>query len=597
MKKLLLFVWLFSVLVAVSAPAPPILRQALSTNTVTGSFTNNQVPTWDASGLTWIPGNGGSSTGGITLAQATNITDQALLAALTNANTMHVMKNGNDTTAVVGQQGKPSLTLTNGAARAKAHGTNGVILVWPGVFDVASNQFEVPWGWKARALGGRGSVIITGQAAFSGIGPIVQGTSNNVISGFTIVASQNGWIQSCIGARNVNMENVTFEECDLIGEDDCGFWQSTASSNVWLVNVRTRGGYDSIHWQSTGHELNIRNSYLFSQYSTNSNQASSGSARGVHAAIGTVNLFNTSVIALDGTNRTHAISAVATSGKVRLKSGTSIFASSALGDVKWILNSNGVVEVDAGVAIDLAKVYSKTNTDLVLPSSLVASNAFFNGLPGTGDCVAAHPDGYLWKTNCGSAGSSSVSTNLDNLTVTNLTTLLGNLNVLGTASLGPIQHQQDSGTATAFDMTVSAGASAGSEQSLALKVDSVTYLKFGGNQTGGTVTNPAVTLPAGSGLIVGPSGATLTNFLSALAALDFPDTAAGTHSDLPITVTGVTTNHFVSVSAPFQGMMPNSSYGAFTSNDTVWVRFVNGSLVSSQNPAAAVYRYEAHGFR
>ena len=109
----------------------------------------------------------------------------------------------------------------------------------------------------------------------------------------------------------------------------------------------------------------------------------------------------------------------------------------------------------------------------------------------------------------------------------------------------------------------------------------------------GTTTNVIVRtnhvdIPRGR-LTIGPSSASITNFLVATANLDFPDTAAQTHSDLAITVTGTTTNDFPTVAWPPQVQMDGASYSCFPSNDTVWVRFLNASS-SSKNPAAGTYR-------
>jgi hypothetical protein len=95
-------------------------------------------------------------------------------------------------------------------------------------------------------------------------------------------------------------------------------------------------------------------------------------------------------------------------------------------------------------------------------------------------------------------------------------------------------------------------------------------------------------IPRG-GLEIGPGSATVTNTLTATASLNFPDTAAQTHSDLPITVTGTTTNDVPNVAWPWQVQMDGGSYSCFPSNDTVWVRFVN-SASTARNPAAGTFR-------
>jgi hypothetical protein len=119
-----------------------------------------------------------------------------------------------------------------------------------------------------------------------------------------------------------------------------------------------------------------------------------------------------------------------------------------------------------------------------------------------------------------------------------------------------------------------------------------------GNDAGATnviVTNfnsaPMILgIPRG-GLEIGPSSATVSNILVATATLDFGSTLSCTNSDLPITVTGTTTNDFAQLCIPFQvGNTPGASFNHFLSNDTVWVRFVNNRTNAAVDPVAGVFR-------
>lgn len=90
------------------------------------------------------------------------------------------------------------------------------------------------------------------------------------------------------------------------------------------------------------------------------------------------------------------------------------------------------------------------------------------------------------------------------------------------------------------------------------------------------------------GLMVGPllgGSSSITNILGAYADLNFPNTAAGSFSDLPITVTGVESNNCaVSLSVPWQCATNGGAYFTYSSNDTVYVRFVNNQLVTAIDP-------------
>lgn len=72
----------------------------------------------------------------------------------------------------------------------------------------------------------------------------------------------------------------------------------------------------------------------------------------------------------------------------------------------------------------------------------------------------------------------------------------------------------------------------------------------------------------------------------ATATLDFPNTAAGTSSDLTVTVPGAQDGDIVCVGVPNACVLSNSCYtGWVSAADTVTVRFNNYSS-GAQNPAS-----------
>jgi hypothetical protein len=74
------------------------------------------------------------------------------------------------------------------------------------------------------------------------------------------------------------------------------------------------------------------------------------------------------------------------------------------------------------------------------------------------------------------------------------------------------------------------------------------------------------------------------------AALDFPNTTAGTSSDLTITVTGAALGDVASLGASNAAVSANTSYSAWVSAaDTVTVRFNNYSS-GAVNPAGGTFR-------
>lgn len=94
----------------------------------------------------------------------------------------------------------------------------------------------------------------------------------------------------------------------------------------------------------------------------------------------------------------------------------------------------------------------------------------------------------------------------------------------------------------------------------------------------------------GAGVQVGPfiagGTATITNILGGSAALDYGSVAAGTVEDLPITVTGVTSNNCaVALSVAWQGLSGNGGvFSTYNSNDAIYVRFANNNLVTAIDP-------------
>lgn len=81
------------------------------------------------------------------------------------------------------------------------------------------------------------------------------------------------------------------------------------------------------------------------------------------------------------------------------------------------------------------------------------------------------------------------------------------------------------------------------------------------------------------------------NVLSATATLDFPDTAAGSVSDLTLSVTGAAVGDPVYVGAP-NGSIPDkgSFFGWVSSANTVTVRYVNNDLTTSKDPASGTFK-------
>lgn len=87
--------------------------------------------------------------------------------------------------------------------------------------------------------------------------------------------------------------------------------------------------------------------------------------------------------------------------------------------------------------------------------------------------------------------------------------------------------------------------------------------------------------PARGGLVIGLGEFTVTNMVGGSASLDFPSTATLANSDLPIAVTGVTSNGCsVVLGVPWEAASGGGSFTHFVSNNAVFVRFSNNTALS-----------------
>lgn len=112
------------------------------------------------------------------------------------------------------------------------------------------------------------------------------------------------------------------------------------------------------------------------------------------------------------------------------------------------------------------------------------------------------------------------------------------------------------------------------------------------------VTGGIIVSNTGSGLKLGPGNATLTNTLYASSTLDFPSTAAGGVSDLPITVSGASDGDIVTLGVPSAQLTGlTGDYFGWSSNGVVYVRFANNNLVTAQDPASGTFKVRVDKFQ
>lgn len=83
--------------------------------------------------------------------------------------------------------------------------------------------------------------------------------------------------------------------------------------------------------------------------------------------------------------------------------------------------------------------------------------------------------------------------------------------------------------------------------------------------------------------------------LHASSTLDFGNTAAGTSTDLTISVTGAVDGDPVTVGIPDGSTVGNGHFVAWVSSSgIVTIRFLNNSLLAALNPASGVFKVMVH---
>lgn len=139
------------------------------------------------------------------------------------------------------------------------------------------------------------------------------------------------------------------------------------------------------------------------------------------------------------------------------------------------------------------------------------------------------------------------------------------------------------------DLTITNSVSTGTGESTGV-IKLATYGTNGASGTAiGTLTERMRV--SSSGVTIGSGGTPIAKHISATATLDFGDTAAGTVTDLTITVTGAASGDEVSIGVPAASVPASGSYfGWVSAADTVTIRFSNNALVTSYNPASGTFR-------
>lgn len=105
------------------------------------------------------------------------------------------------------------------------------------------------------------------------------------------------------------------------------------------------------------------------------------------------------------------------------------------------------------------------------------------------------------------------------------------------------------------------------------------------------IIGTVITLLLIAGIVSWDSGKSYTPIISASATLNFPSTAAGTSSDLTVTLNGAAINDPVILGVDNASIVVNSCYTAWVSSaNTVTVRFNNIELLAARDPASGTFK-------
>lgn len=222
---------------------------------------------------------------------------------------------------------------------------------------------------------------------------------------------------------------------------------------------------------------------------------------------------------------------------------------------------------------------------------------------GTGGSVSftAGVSGNSTRTNSGNGGSVTFTAGNSG----NVLTTPGNSGMPGAISL----NAGNAGSAAAggnpspgANVSINGGnGSTGDTNSNGGRVHIVGGVPGSGAVAGDVVVARASDGSSRGGLMVGPilgGAASVTNILGGSASLDFGSVAAGAVEDLPIAVTGVTSNNCaVSLSVPWESASGGGAFVTFNSNDVIYVRFVNNQLVAAIDPTPGTFTVVAFRIR
>jgi hypothetical protein len=157
-------------------------------------------------GIITIDAVGGASTNGQPPSTSlSNLTANGFLT-ISNANSIYVMKNGNDTTAVRGRLDKPYLTPV---AASKVAVPKDTVFCFPGQYDFATNLFKAGVNWQGL---GYPWLTYTNQTNDAGIGIFddrFSGAITSSVSGFN-------FRYSC-GSNSVNGINPAYGPTNVLG--------------------------------------------------------------------------------------------------------------------------------------------------------------------------------------------------------------------------------------------------------------------------------------------------------------------------------------------------------------------------------------------
>ena len=506
-----------------------------------------------------------------------NVTETAGRSIATNAHTLFVRVDGDDST---GKRGRRDKAWRNIVAAATNSQPGDTILVGPGTFNLTfTNDFE--GGLNTLVLSNNVSLIGAGidqtiiqfdnDWAGSG-GPVgIAPRDNCLLKDFTIRGTRNTAKQVPVAIDYVTAitepdltvkpslaaTNVTLDGLRIIADSDGLVVRHTNKCEVLVKNCVFENAWDCVVVSSnSNHRVEFVGCVFRAKWPSTSTGASTAKqSRCINAEQGTIRLLSCYLEAVNAPNETIALRTAGANAVLEAYN-CAFNVSSTNGYTADATNGGGTLKI-FGTGCDINKLFGSVSVN--------GNTNRFNGPVQINGTVA----------------STLLRVNTNTFMVTNNAVGVGKVPTPGT------QFEVSGNAIFSSDATISgtiiasaSGISIGSAGSISDASGVMEFFLADHANFFGALYDDVIKIGGGSDI---------QKITTATGTLDFPNTSAQQHSDLSIALTGAASGDSVQLGVPVASLLANTCYTAFASNDVVYVRFNNYSS-SAKDPASGSFR-------